>query len=50
MLFRSYVNILVVKEGNEQNPAVLALIEALHSDTIRNYINDTFGGAVVPAF
>ena len=45
-----YVNILVVKEGNEQNPAVLALIEALHSDTIRNYINDTFGGAVVPAF
>lgn len=45
-----YVNVLVVKEGNENNPAVLALIEALHSDTIRDYINDTFGGAVVPAF
>lgn len=45
-----YVNVLVVKEGNEQNPAVLALIEALHSDAIRDYINDTFGGAVLPAF
>ncbi|MDR3968748.1 MAG: MetQ/NlpA family ABC transporter substrate-binding protein, partial [Dysosmobacter sp.] len=28
-----YVNVLVVKEGNEEAPAVLALIEALHSDT-----------------
>ena len=45
-----YVNVLVVKEGNENNPAVLALIEALHSDAIRDYINNTFGGAVLPAF
>lgn len=45
-----YVNVLVVKEGHEKDVAVLALIEALHSDTIRDYINDTFGGAVVPAF
>ena len=46
----AYVNVLVVKEGSEENPAVLALVEALHSDTIRNYINEQFGGAVVPAF
>jgi D-methionine transport system substrate-binding protein len=45
-----YVNVLVVKEGNENNPAVQALVEALQSDTIRDYIESTFGGAVVPAF
>ena len=45
-----YVNILVVKEGNEKNEAVLALIEALHSDAVRTFIEDEFGGAVVPAF
>ncbi len=45
-----YVNILAVKEGNENNEAVLALVEALHSDTIRDFINETYSGAVVPAF
>ena len=45
-----YVNVLVVKEGNEEAPAVLALIEALHSDTIRTYSEETYGGAVIPAF
>ena len=44
------MNVLVVKEGNEENPAIQALVEALHSDTIRTYIEDTFDGAVVPAF
>ncbi len=45
-----YVNILAVKEGNEQNEAVLALVDALHSDTVRDFINEKFDGAVVPAF
>ena len=45
-----YVNILVVKEGNEGNPAIAALIEALHSDTVRDFINEKYAGAVVPAF
>lgn len=45
-----YVNILVVKEGNENNPAVQALIDVLHSDAIRDFINEEFDGAVVPAF
>ena len=45
-----YVNVLVVKEGNEENEAVKALIEVLQSDLIRDYINETFDGAVVPAF
>ena len=45
-----YVNVLVVKEGNENNEAVQALVKALQSDTVKDYINNTFGGAVVPAF
>ena len=45
-----YVNVLVVKEGNESNAAVQALVEVLHSDTIRDFINEEFDGAVVPAF
>ena len=45
-----YVNIVAVKEGNENNPAILALVDALQSDTVRDFINETYGGAVVPAF
>ena len=45
-----YVNVLVVKEGSENNEAVQALVKALQSDTVKDYINSTFGGAVVPAF
>lgn len=45
-----YVNIVAVKEGNENNPAVKALIAALQSDTVKDFINNTYGGAVVPSF
>ena len=45
-----YVNVLVVKEGSEENEAVQALVAALQSDTVRDFINETYGGAVVPAF
>ena len=45
-----YVNIVAVKEGNENNPAVLALVDALHSDAVRDFIQEKYAGAVVPAF
>lgn len=45
-----YVNVLVVKEGNEDNPAVQALVEALQTDEIREFIETEFDGAVVPVF
>lgn len=45
-----YVNVLVVKEGSENNSAVQALVEVLHSDAIRDFITEEFGGAVLPAF
>lgn len=47
---KTYANILVVKEGHENDEGIKALKEVLQSETIRKYINDTFGGAVVPIF
>lgn len=47
---QTYANILAVKEGNEENPAVLALVEALKSDVVRDYIDATYDGAVVAMF
>lgn len=47
---QTYANIIVVKEGNENNEAVQALVEVLTSDAVRDYINDTYEGAVVPIF
>jgi len=44
-----YVNIIAVKEGNENNPAIRALVEALQSETARDFITTTYGGAVIPA-
>ena len=45
-----WVNVIVVKEGNEENPAVLALIEAIETDAVRDFILDSYDGAVVPVF
>ncbi|QNL45232.1 MetQ/NlpA family ABC transporter substrate-binding protein [Oscillibacter hominis] len=47
---QTFANVIVVKEGNENNAAVLALVEALKSDAVRDYINDTFQGNVLPIF
>lgn len=47
---RTYANILVVKEGNENNQGILTLIELLKTDEVRNFINETYKGAVVPMF
>ena len=44
-----YVNIIAVKEGSENNPAIRALVEAHQSETARNFITETYGGAVIPA-
>ena len=46
----TFANVLVVKEGNEKNEGVLALAEVLKSETIKNYINEHYEGAVVPMF
>ena len=45
-----YPNVLVVKEGRENDPAILALAAALKSNAVRSFIDETYGGAVVPLF
>lgn len=45
---KTYVNVLVVREGNENNEGIQALISVLKSDEIKQFIVDTYDGAVVP--
>lgn len=45
---QTYVNVIAVKEGNEDSEKIKALVEALESDEIRDYINETYDGAVIP--
>ena len=45
---KTYVNIVAVKEGNENNEGIKALVDVLKSDEIKKFINDTYDGAVVP--
>ena len=45
---QTYANILVVKEGNENNEAILALVEVLKSEEIKEAILAEYAGSVVP--
>lgn len=46
----AYVNVLTVKEGRENDPAIQALADALKSDAVRDFIDTTYAGAVVAVF
>ena len=46
----AYSNILAVKEGNENSDKIKALVDALRTEEIREYIEETYNGAVVPMF
>lgn len=45
---KTYVNLIAVKEGNENNEGVKALVDVLKSEDIKQYINDTYDGSVIP--
>lgn len=45
----TYVNIVAVKEGNENNEAIKALVEALKSEDITSFMELRYGSHVVPA-
>lgn len=45
---KTYVNIIGVKEGNENSEGIKALVQVLKSDEIKTYINETYDGAVIP--
>lgn len=44
----TYVNVIAVKEGNENSAKIKALVEVLKSDEIKEYINNTYNGGVIP--
>ncbi len=46
----TYGNIIVVKKGDEEREEIKALVSALQSEDVKQFINDTFEGAVVPKF
>lgn len=45
---KTYVNIIAVKKGNENNEGIKALVEILKSDKIKNFINEKYDGSVIP--
>lgn len=45
-----YVNIIAVRQGDENRPEIQALVKALQSDTIRQFMEEHYKGAIVPAF
>ena len=47
---QAYVNVLAVKEGNENSEKIQALVKALKTDAVKAFIESTYAGAVVPMF
>lgn len=47
---QTYANIVAVKEGNEKSEKTQALVKAITSDAVRDYITKTYSGAVVAVF
>lgn len=46
----TYANIVAIRPGDETRPELVALLEALNSQTVADYINATYNGAVAPTF
>ena len=42
-----YVNVLVCKEGNENEPKIKALVAALQSQQVKDFMDENYKGAVV---
>ena len=47
---QTYANIVACRNGDENSPKIQALLTALTSDTCRDFINNTYEGAVLPIF
>lgn len=45
-----YVNIIVTREDNKDAEDVQKLIKVLHSEEVKNFINEKYQGAILPAF
>lgn len=42
-----YVNIIVVREGEEDRPEFMILVASYNNDEVRSFIDERFGGAIV---
>ena len=47
---QTYANVVAVRSGDENSPKIQALIKALQSDAVKQYITETYNGAVVAIF
>ena len=47
---QTYANIVAVRNGDENSPKTTALVNALKTDKVKQYIEDTYNGAVVAIF
>ena len=47
---QTYANIVAVREADKDSAKTAALVKALQSDTVKNYIAETYNGAVVASF
>ena len=47
---QTYPNVLCVREGDEERPELVALKEALLSDTVKDFIVEAYPGVVIPLF
>ena len=45
---KTYVNVIAVKEGNENSDKIKALVDVLKSDEIKDFINEKYDGADIP--
>lgn len=45
-----YANIVAVRKGEEDSPKLKALLKALQSQKVKDYIENNYKGGVVPAF
>ena len=46
----TYVNVIVVNKGNEDSEKTQALVKAIQTDAVKDFILNTYNGAVQPKF
>ena len=50
MAAETYSNIVAIRSGDEEREEIKALVNALKSEEVKTYIEETYAGAVVPKF
>ena len=47
---QTYANVVAVREADKDSAKTIALVKALQSETVKNFIAETYNGAVVAIF